>query len=660
MASQLPKWAGTGWQGPPPPTPPPPPAVPPAFSGNGRPFAFPPPPPPPGHGADDDEVTDIQESCSEDESYDESEGETEDDHDPKIIPYVARPKEFATAPTTINGQVQGPTGSSGPPNLKLPGQVPSMDMRTEIRKMIKEELGNIQSPTAPAGHDSGPGPAHRPPRMPEPNMPSSARPQSPPPGVHWSNPVPPPPVGTAPGLAKEASVIDQKWGILFDRDGLPTKRWQQVLKGIGSYLMDEFMPQKTLVVTPAKMAGFYSHHRLETEVFPFPDIFRAPPSRLAELYQQLSCEYYLVPAEPKARPTLPGLTLAGWTQWTTLAVRAYPNEEAERLAKAVAALPINAESLLDGKPERLPKQIPRRLMPERPDRAARLLLDGALKSHLGSPDSSARRTVPVSVSTTTTSSSRPSSPRSRYRPPSSSSPPPRSAQQTRGDDYHDPRRRSDRDRERQKERSYRDNDGSSRKIYESNGSIRRDPPLPPPPPPMARRRTSSPLPPVHHRHSVAVEAPYVLQRSSSDLGGIRTRRLSSGSWERDRERERERDKDRQREKEHGHDRNRDRDRDRDRERDSSNRERRDRDREPTKGRIAGRERDSDHSSRRGNDRDRDRARERRSASVAAVRASERRDGGSAGRKKVPVVVRDDRQTSSSRRLTWGDFLSARY
>ena len=33
--------------------------------------------------------------------------------------------------------------------------------------------------------------------------------------------------------------------------------------------MDEFMPQKTVVVTPDKMTAFYSHHRLEPELFPF-------------------------------------------------------------------------------------------------------------------------------------------------------------------------------------------------------------------------------------------------------------------------------------------------------------------------------------------------------------------------------------------------------
>ena len=168
--------------------------------------------------------------------------------------------------------------------------------------------------------------------------------------------------------------------------------------------MDEFMPQKTLVIAPGKMAAFYSLHRLESEVFPFtglfpslrrhtppltptqPDIFRSRqgtvPARLAELYQQLACEYYLVPAEPSARPTIPGLTLAGFTRWLTLATRAHPSEEARRLAKLVAALPINADSPLDGKPERLPKQLSRRLLPDKPDRQAHLLFTTTLKAHL--------------------------------------------------------------------------------------------------------------------------------------------------------------------------------------------------------------------------------------------------------------------------------------
>lgn len=28
-----------------------------------------------------------------------------------------------------------------------------------------------------------------------------------------------------------------KWGVLFDQNGLPTKRWEQVIRGLGNYLV---------------------------------------------------------------------------------------------------------------------------------------------------------------------------------------------------------------------------------------------------------------------------------------------------------------------------------------------------------------------------------------------------------------------------------------
>ena len=37
--------------------------------------------------------------------------------------------------------------------------------------------------------------------------------------------------------------------------------------------MNEFMPQNALVITPEKLAAFYSHHKLELEAFPFTGLF---------------------------------------------------------------------------------------------------------------------------------------------------------------------------------------------------------------------------------------------------------------------------------------------------------------------------------------------------------------------------------------------------
>ncbi|KAL2168596.1 hypothetical protein VTG60DRAFT_7139 [Thermothelomyces hinnuleus] len=290
----------------------------------------------------------------------------------KPTPNVGKPWESVTP----NVQLQEESEVSKPP--QTPGQGPSLDVLTEIRKIIKEEYiksliarGKHRQRLGPAAHSTG------------------------------SSKHAPHPVGPTQESPKELSAIDRKWGILFDQNGVPTKRWEQVIGGICNYLMAEYMPQNSLVVTPEKMAAFYLHHKLDVEVFPFAEIFRnrrdVPPVRLAELYQQLACEYYLVPAEPKARPTVPGLTLAGWTRWMTLVTRAYPTEEAQRLGKVVAALPINADSLLDGKPERLPKQISRHLLPEQPDRESRAAVKDALRAHFEAIQQFPSRKTPSSA-----------------------------------------------------------------------------------------------------------------------------------------------------------------------------------------------------------------------------------------------------------------------
>lgn len=415
------------------------------------------------------------------------------------------------------------------------------------------------------------------------------------------------------------------------------------------------------------------------------DIFRnrqdVSPTKLAELYQQLACEYYLVPADPKARPTVPGLTLTGWARWMTLAMRAYPNEEAQRLAKAVSALPINADSPLDGKPERLPKQLSRRLLPEKADRQARMLFDAALKGHLEATRPASPTTNPTPTPTSQSApSSRPQSPRSRYRPAGLPSPPASQAGDDRDDHHPHPnsRRRS----------SYREHSGSAR-TYEPNTNTtsptaaRRDAagPAAPPSSPVSSRppstsRRTSPLPPSHHRHSVSGGVtvsggrtgpergytwPYVGggRGSSSPVGereSVVGRRGSGGG-----ERERERERDRERRDREGRDRDRERDRDRDRERERERDRERPRERERNRDRDRDRERDRERERERERDRERERERdrrerperprERRSASVAGFP-----DRRSSSYRKTQVVVRDERD-GSGRNQTWGEFLA---
>jgi hypothetical protein len=107
---------------------------------SGSSFPFPPSPHPTVHDVDDEDMTDG--SCSEDESYDESDEEMEEEGQ-QAAPNIGRPREFGVAPASAQPQVN--PGVSGPP--KPPGQPGSLDVLTEIRKMIKEECARTPSPS---------------------------------------------------------------------------------------------------------------------------------------------------------------------------------------------------------------------------------------------------------------------------------------------------------------------------------------------------------------------------------------------------------------------------------------------------------------------------------------------------------------------------------
>jgi len=96
------------------------------------------------------------------------------------------------------------------------------------------------------------------------------------------------------------------------------------------------------------------------------------------MYRELSCQHHLVQERYDERPYIPGLTPIGFERWVTLLIQAHPDEEYERLAKAVLAMPINNP---DEKKERFPKELSRRLFPRFSDRRVREDLESAISEH---------------------------------------------------------------------------------------------------------------------------------------------------------------------------------------------------------------------------------------------------------------------------------------
>ncbi|KAL5321648.1 hypothetical protein ACEPPN_009608 [Leptodophora sp. 'Broadleaf-Isolate-01'] len=205
------------------------------------------------------------------------------------------------------------------------------------------------------------------------------------------------PTGNRTYSTTELSTIDQKWGRLFESDGKPTQRLGQFLRGLANYIIEEFPAKKSIVVTPSKMAAYYAAHALDKEPHPLLTIFRAHSNEhISRLYQDLGCEHHLVQEDSHSAPIIPALTPVGFAHWMTINILAYPEEESVRLGKVVVAMPIDADGdLVDGKPERLPKQISRHLLPDREDRSSRKLLDSAIENFLDDLGSTSRRKASI-------------------------------------------------------------------------------------------------------------------------------------------------------------------------------------------------------------------------------------------------------------------------
>ncbi|GJC82590.1 hypothetical protein ColLi_05428 [Colletotrichum liriopes] len=131
------------------------------------------------------------------------------------------------------------------------------------------------------------------------------------------------------------------------------------------------------------MLTLYTKYKVEPERFQYEDIFRPRSEdaleRIEFLYQDLDCQYHLIQAAPGSHPNVPGLTPVGFAKWIISNILAYPDPEARRLHAIMSALPINADGpLLDGKPERLPRQLSRHLFPASHDKKVRKILDEAV------------------------------------------------------------------------------------------------------------------------------------------------------------------------------------------------------------------------------------------------------------------------------------------
>ncbi|KAI7220243.1 hypothetical protein KC333_g2458 [Hortaea werneckii] len=191
----------------------------------------------------------------------------------------------------------------------------------------------------------------------------------------------PPKMPTKTEEPEEATTLERIWQPLFD-SGNPTMRLSQFLRGLALHLIEDCEPRYSLVVTPGKMARFFRDTKTADEYYPWDTIFgpRMSNASLGKVYQKLLCQHHLVQTQYHEIPSIPGLTPAGFEQLMTCLIQAHPDNEFNRLAKAVMDMPI---SNADNKRERFPKELSRRLLPREPNLMAEQRIIASLNHEPG-------------------------------------------------------------------------------------------------------------------------------------------------------------------------------------------------------------------------------------------------------------------------------------
>lgn len=116
------------------------------------------------------------------------------------------------------------------------------------------------------------------------------------------------------------------------------------------------------------------------------EIFEGPSDDLSRIYCELDCEHHFVQVKNSQTPYIPALTPRGFAQWMTILLLAHPDDEVQRLQKAILHLAIDNPDALKEQ-ERFPKEVNRRLFPKTEDSRVRgnfrraLKLDDANDSH---------------------------------------------------------------------------------------------------------------------------------------------------------------------------------------------------------------------------------------------------------------------------------------
>ena len=90
---------------------------------------------------------------------------------------------------------------------------------------------------------------------------------------------------------EEATILEKVWGPLFDKDGYPTVRLSQLLRGLAMHIVysnsfykmqtiftsmgqiEDYRPYNSMVISPEKMSAYYKNARVVDDIYPWSSLF---------------------------------------------------------------------------------------------------------------------------------------------------------------------------------------------------------------------------------------------------------------------------------------------------------------------------------------------------------------------------------------------------
>ncbi|RCI08075.1 hypothetical protein L249_7799 [Ophiocordyceps polyrhachis-furcata BCC 54312] len=144
-----------------------------------------------------------------------------------------------------------------------------------------------------------------------------------------------------------------QYAYMFERNKGPTKQLDALLRAIAHFIIAELGDKTETHLTPAKLSAFYKAVGGDYDA-----VFNLPHSSISCIWQVTGCQHCLLPEHDDFKPpSIPALTLRGFSRWQSLEILLGPEEHVPYMQYAVRNWSLKHPETGDVFPPDLPSDV---------------------------------------------------------------------------------------------------------------------------------------------------------------------------------------------------------------------------------------------------------------------------------------------------------------